>query len=239
MALKPWRWPQGRGRNLSFPAIKVLGAFVGLVVTWVVTWVFRPTRNPHLTGRMRVKVLVRVRGIEPRFQAWEAHVIAVILHPRRYGIDEKGLRLGGNTENAGGANPDEPPSPRLWSSGVAATPVRSGTPSGRALPHESGNSMSPADCSRGGRPARSSASRGRHKARRRRSAGRSRSAKLSPRCPPADAASIVAGRLALDVVGQRQNQLPTPPPATRASRDARFRCSGPTPWIGDSFPCRT
>ena len=27
--------------------------------------------------------LVRVRGIEPRFQAWEAHVIAVILHPLR------------------------------------------------------------------------------------------------------------------------------------------------------------
>lgn len=27
--------------------------------------------------------LVRVRGIEPRFQAWEAHVIAVILHPRK------------------------------------------------------------------------------------------------------------------------------------------------------------
>ena len=26
--------------------------------------------------------LVRVRGIEPRFQAWEAHVIAVILHPQ-------------------------------------------------------------------------------------------------------------------------------------------------------------
>jgi hypothetical protein len=25
--------------------------------------------------------MVRVRGIEPRFQAWEAHVIAVILHP--------------------------------------------------------------------------------------------------------------------------------------------------------------
>ena len=24
---------------------------------------------------------MRVRGIEPRFQAWEAHVIAVILHP--------------------------------------------------------------------------------------------------------------------------------------------------------------
>ena len=26
--------------------------------------------------------LVRARGIEPRFQAWEAHVIAVILRPR-------------------------------------------------------------------------------------------------------------------------------------------------------------
>ena len=27
--------------------------------------------------------MVRVRGIEPRFQAWEAHVIAVILHPQQ------------------------------------------------------------------------------------------------------------------------------------------------------------
>ena len=31
--------------------------------------------------RLERNTLVRARGIEPRFQAWEAHVIAVILHP--------------------------------------------------------------------------------------------------------------------------------------------------------------
>ena len=38
--------------------------------------------------------MVRVRGIEPRFQAWEAHVIAVILHPLTT-FDEKTRTLQG------------------------------------------------------------------------------------------------------------------------------------------------
>jgi hypothetical protein len=39
---------------------------------------------PTLIGKNAENLkMVRVRGIEPRFQAWEAHVIAVILHPHR------------------------------------------------------------------------------------------------------------------------------------------------------------
>jgi hypothetical protein len=37
------------------------------------------SRSRASAGPWRV---VRVRGVEPRFHAWEAHVIAVILHPR-------------------------------------------------------------------------------------------------------------------------------------------------------------
>lgn len=49
-----------------------------------------PFTNTHWPGMISPGwAMVRVRGIEPRFQAWEAHVIAVILHPR-----ERGLFLG-------------------------------------------------------------------------------------------------------------------------------------------------